>query len=430
MDINVHIVTLIICTVCIFYTTIGGLKAVVWTDAIQSVFTSGSIIVVVILGLIEIGGFDSLIKSNREGDRIEFFKMDPNPFLRNTFWTIGIGMTIQWVTHLGIHPGTVQRFVSLPSYKKARYSLMYFLLGVGVVQGLTGLIGMLIYAKYKDCDPISANYINSDRNLVPYFVMDVAGKYPGLTGIFISGIISTSLSVMSAQLNTVSGTIYEDFVVKLIGIKCSDLTASTIMKCTVVIAGIICAALIIVVEKLKGIMQLSLSLYGITNGAIMSVFTLGICFPRANSKGAMYGMLASIGVMTWIVFGAQIAITKNELVFVEKNVTVVGCPTNITVRRAIDLTGLYRMNEDVYVSPKVWKIYTVSYMHYSTIGTFIGIIVGIVVSWLFPSDQKVDPRLLTPIIRQLMHPDYKNREMLNKNETGQIVSLDTLGRPG
>jgi hypothetical protein len=53
----------------------------------------------------------------------------------------------------------------------------------------------------------------------------------------------------------------------------------------------------------------------------------------------MYGMLASIGVMTWIVFGAQIAITKNELVFVEKNVTVVGCPTNITVRRAIDLTG-------------------------------------------------------------------------------------------
>jgi Na+/proline symporter len=60
---------------------------------------------------------------------------------------------------------------------------------------------------------------------------------------------------MSAQLNTVSGTIYEDFVVKLIGIKCSDLTASTIMKCTVVIAGIICAALIIVVEKLKGIMQ-------------------------------------------------------------------------------------------------------------------------------------------------------------------------------
>jgi hypothetical protein len=88
------------------------------------------------------------------------------------------------------------------------------------------------------------------------------------------------------------------------------------------------------------------------------------------------------------------------------------------------------MNEDVYVSPKVWKIYTVSYMHYSTIGTFIGIIVGIVVSWLFPSDQKVDPRLLTPIIRQLMHPDYKNREMLNKNETGQIVSLDTLGRPG
>lgn len=53
----------------------------------------------------------------------------------------------------------------------------------------------------------------------------------------------------------------------------------------------------------------------------------------------MYGMLASIGVMTWIVFGAQIAIAKNELVFTEKNVSIVGCPTNITVRHTTNLTG-------------------------------------------------------------------------------------------
>lgn len=62
---------------------------------------------------------------------------------------------------------------------------------------------------------------------------------------------------MSAHLNTVSGTIYEDVLVNILGIKVSDFTASIIMKCTVVVAGIICLALVMVVEKLKGIIQVS-----------------------------------------------------------------------------------------------------------------------------------------------------------------------------
>lgn len=63
---------------------------------------------------------------------------------------------------------------------------------------------------------------------------------------------------MSAQLNTVSGTIYEDFIVKIMGVQFSDLTASIIMKFTVVIIGTICVLLVLVVERLKGILQVRL----------------------------------------------------------------------------------------------------------------------------------------------------------------------------
>lgn len=83
--------------------------------------------------------------------------MDPDPFLRHTFWTVGVGTIFAWLTQLGIHPGAVQRFVALPSYNKAKKALIYFVLGMGVVKILTGTVGMLIYAKYKDCDPIMAN---------------------------------------------------------------------------------------------------------------------------------------------------------------------------------------------------------------------------------------------------------------------------------
>lgn len=83
--------------------------------------------------------------------------MDLNPFLRHTFWTISFGTTAQWLVSLGIHPSTIQRCVALPSMKKARNALIYFVFGVGFVQILTGIIGMLMYTKYKDCDCNAAN---------------------------------------------------------------------------------------------------------------------------------------------------------------------------------------------------------------------------------------------------------------------------------
>ncbi|XP_060874215.1 sodium-coupled monocarboxylate transporter 1-like [Metopolophium dirhodum] len=429
---DVHLITLVICVVCIFYTTIGGLKAVVWTDAIQSIFTAVSIMIVIILGAIQVGGFGNMIRANQEGGRIEFFKMDPNPFLRNTFWTVSIGTTFQWLASLGIHPGAVQRFVALPTYAKARKAAIFFVLGMAVVKLLTGAIGMLIYAKYKDCDPLMANYIDNDRKLVPYYVMDVASKFPGLTGLFVSGIVSAALSTMSAQINTVSGTIYEDFIVKMMGITVTDLKASVIMKCIAVISGFICVILVFVVEKLNGILQMSISLGSVTSGALLSVFTLGVCFPWANSRGAMCGMLTSLAVMAWIVAGAQFAIYNNELKFVEKDVLISGCPANTTFRNHTDFSGLSRLNEDVYASPNVWTIYTVSYMHYSTIGTLVGIAVGLAVSLLFPTDENVDPRLLTPCIRNFVYPKYmaetvpKNGKTThNKTDTYEPVSQET-----
>jgi len=93
---------------------------------------------------------------------------------------------------------------------------------------------------------------------------------------------------------------------------------------------------------------------------------------------------------------------------------------------------LSRLNEDVYASPNVWTIFTVSYMHYSTIGTLVGIAVGLAVSLLFPTDENVDPRLLTPCIRNFVYPNYmtemvpKNGKTThNKTDTYEPVSQET-----
>lgn len=53
----------------------------------------------------------------------------------------------------------------------------------------------------------------------------------------------------------------------------------------------------------------------------------------------MCGMLTSLGVMSWIVAGSQFAIYNDELKFVEKNVSISGCPANTTFKNHTDYSG-------------------------------------------------------------------------------------------
>lgn len=64
----------IICGVCIFYTTIGGLKAVVWTDTLQFVVTLGAMFAVLVVGTYTAGGLGQIWEVSEAGGRIEFFK--------------------------------------------------------------------------------------------------------------------------------------------------------------------------------------------------------------------------------------------------------------------------------------------------------------------------------------------------------------------
>lgn len=72
--INIHLISPVICVVCIFYTTIGGLKAVVWTDTLQFILMIGASLAVIILGTMSVGSVGDVFKIADRGERIIFFK--------------------------------------------------------------------------------------------------------------------------------------------------------------------------------------------------------------------------------------------------------------------------------------------------------------------------------------------------------------------
>ncbi|CAG2053158.1 unnamed protein product [Timema podura] len=284
----------------------GGIKAVVWTDLLQSFVTVGSIIAVIVIGILDVGGFSTVWERSEEGERLELFNMNPSPLARNTFWTVTFGMTIGSLSSLGINQGMVQKFITLPDYKSARTSLIIFTFGMMVVKTIVVIVGLIIYAAYYDCDPYTTKKISKPDQIVPYYVMDTAANIPGLSGLFVAGIFSAALSTMSSNLNCLAGTVYEDFILPFIkGNKKLEGQAHVIMKLIVVAFGLLCIGMVFVVEKMGSVYQLSVSLGGVTVGVFLGLFTLGMFFPWANSKGALAGTITGLLFMGWIVIGAE-----------------------------------------------------------------------------------------------------------------------------
>ncbi|KAG7201898.1 hypothetical protein KM043_004612 [Ampulex compressa] len=411
--INLHLITPIICIVCIFYTTIGGLKAVVWADTVQMIVTVGSLLAVLILGTIAVGGIAETWRISEEGGRIVFWNMDPSIFARNSFWGMSVGMVLTWLSGLGISQVSMQRFLAVPTIIEAHKSIAFMAVGMVVIKWVSVFTGLIMYTKYHECDPIGSKVIARSDQLLPYYVLDVAADVPGLPGLFLAGLVSAGLSTMSAGLNTAAGTIYEDFIDPYLAESANkENRAANIMKVTVVVLGIICVVMVFVVDRLGDIFQVSLTLSGITSGAMLGLFTLGMLVPWATAKGAVVGGLLSMLFMIWIIIGAQWNAAYRRLVYQPLPISIDKC-TNADL--FLNRTASQTIAPTVTSVEEPFVLYTISFMYYTMVGCLVVMVVGTIVSFACgtPDLRKVDRKHFPPIISRFLPSEKYTEVSLN-----------------
>ncbi|GJQ68456.1 hypothetical protein Trydic_g17034 [Trypoxylus dichotomus] len=385
--INLHLINPIICAICIFYTTIGGLKAVVWTDTLQFGAMLGAIVAVLFLGISVVGGLGTVFNRSREGGRFDIdFDLDPTK--RDSFWAVVIGWTMNWIPHVAINQGAVQKCLSLPTLNDVKIAMLLFGIGTVFCKAASVLTGLIMYATYHDCDPFLLNRVHKNDQLLPYYIMDVANQIPGLSGLFIAGVFCAGLSTLSAQMNSFSGIIYQDFVSRFMPRDISDEKVSNMLRLIVVVVGIISTTLVLVVEHLGGILALSIAFSGITSGPLLGLFTMGMIFPFANSKGALIGSVCSLLIGCGIMVGNRIYQAAGILTYIPKPTSIEGCVanvTNIASNTTIPNGGQY-----------VFILFRVSHYYYTLIGMFVVLAVGLPISWFTGKEKDVNKELITP----------------------------------
>ncbi|XP_055851278.1 sodium-coupled monocarboxylate transporter 1 [Episyrphus balteatus] len=393
--ISVHTITPIVCIICVFYTSLGGIKAVVWTDVVQTISMIGALLLVAIKGSLDIGGASEVFKQAWDTNRIEAPDFNPDPTVRHTIWSQLIGGVFYWTQTNAVSQNMIQRYLALPTLKAGRRALWIFVGGVLVLMLLCSYNGLLIYATYKDCDPLQTKLAKARDQLLPLFVMDTLGSLPGLTGLFIAGVFSAALSSLSTCLNSMSAVVLEDFVKPFVKRPLSESAKNWIMRSVVVGVGALCVCLVYVVEKMGTVLQLTMSLEAITNGPLFGIFSIGIFLPWINGNSALLGGIIGVLSMSWISLNSQIALASGVIQYETKLLSVDNCKYDFNHTLA---TGPI----DTHAADDVFPLYRISYMWYTCLGAMITIGVATLFTFIWGGNdpRDIDISLLTPCIRK------------------------------
>ncbi|XP_036675380.3 sodium-coupled monocarboxylate transporter 1 isoform X3 [Drosophila suzukii] len=406
--INIHIVTPIVCLVCIFYTTAGGLKAVVWTDVIQTVIMIGAVIFVIIKGTLDVGGLGVVFQRNFDSGRIEWPELTFDPKVRMSMFALMVGYVGHNTYQFGCNQMITQRYMSLPGVKQMAHTSFVFIVGLTLLFTLCLYNGLLLFATYYDCDPLTTKLASAKDQLVPLLVIQSMSSFPGVPGLFVAGVFSAALSSLSTGMNSLSAVFLEDYIKPLAKEPLTEHQIGVTLRLCTVIIGVVSVALVFVVERMSShVLQLGISIGSVVQGPLLSLFTMGLLCPSINSKSAITGSLVAFLFMGWLSITAQIAINSGEIHSPEKPVSIEGCDYEFD-RSLVTPANVTLLGAETPSLSFAEQLYHISFLFYTVMGGTVGVIAGHLAGFIFGRNKAgdIEDDLLSPCIRRFQNSRY------------------------
>lgn len=382
--------------VCTLYTTLGGLKAVIWTDVFQTIVMFVGQLAVIIVGTHQAGGISEVWRKAQNGSRISGLNLNPDPLERHTFWTLGVGGVFLMLALYGVNQAQVQRYLSSRTEKEAIMSCYAVFPCQQIVLTLGCLMGLVMYARYGEESPLDQGYVKTNDQMVLYFVMDVLRDLPGLPGLFVACLFSGALSTISSAFNSLATVTMEDLIKPHVP-PMTEARATMLSKLLALGYGFVCLAMAYLASLMGSVLQAALSIFGMVGGPLLGLFCLGMFFPCANSTGALVGLAAGLVMAFWIGIGS----------FISRMPTSVAPVINATAFPEIGNMTTAIMTTLITTKPRptgVQALYSLSYMWYSAHNSTTVVVVGLLVSFLTGpwKEKQLNPGTIYPVLGNLL----------------------------
>lgn len=282
---------------CVAYTSLGGIKAVVWSDAIQTIVLLFGAAIITISGIVELPADIKVFEALNKADKI----ITPDMFSLNLAGKTLIGIIIGgFLSSIYAYVGSqdiVQRYSTTKSVEEAKKSLYMniplLLTSIVIFIGMGS--GLYLFFTYSQTLPETV----SGNAILPYFVVNYIPT--GLSGLVIAAIFAATQSTVSSSLNSVAICIASDIVKPFYKIM-DDKLELKIGKYSSWIVGLLSSMLAFRFLKVGqgDIFLYFQSITGLLGGPIAGLFLVGIFIEKATSKEAWIGFLISIFMAFYI----------------------------------------------------------------------------------------------------------------------------------
>ena len=271
--VNPYLVCAAIGILCVIYSFMGGIEGVIWTDVIQGIILLGGAILVIILGVYQVGGFGNVATDALANGKIVTAQKFSWSFTASTIPIIFIGSIFNNLQQYTASQDVVQRYSTTESIKETNKSIwtngLLAFITIPIFYGM----GTVLYSFYKGANAVTKlpDFMNAEvvgkaantTALVPYFILTALPA--GVAGLVIAAILAAAQSTISSSLNSISACITVDTI----------------------------AALYFVNTNQKETWDLFLKYTGLLGVPLAGTFALGIFTKRANGAGALLGLIVA-----------------------------------------------------------------------------------------------------------------------------------------
>lgn len=284
------------------YSMLGGVLAVIWTDAVQSiVLICGTLLCIAVLIFMMPDGIVSAAGRIWTEGKLSLGSFTLSDWATETFWVTFIYAVFINMQNFGIDQSYTQRYISA---KDVRGAVKSVCLGSFLYLPVTAcfvLIGTLLWAYYSVCPGTLPPEVASAKDSVfPYFIVNSLPV--GVKGLLVAAIIAAAMSTVSSTLNSGATVVMEDWFRRYLRKNASDGACVAVLRLSTLFLGLVSIGVALLVIGVESALSTWWMLQSVLSGGMLGLFLLGCMSKKVSSVQAAVATVFGMATVAWVVF--------------------------------------------------------------------------------------------------------------------------------
>lgn len=288
------------------YTCVGGVKAVIWTDAAQfGLFLLGGLFALIYIPTLVDGGWAEVFRQARVAGKLDWFNGHFTLGAPFNIWMGVIGGTFVTLSSHGAEQLIVQRVLVCKTTADARKALTLSAVLILPLFLIFLLAGVMLWVFYLGAQPHALQIaipeirpgIHKNDYILPIFILSEAPHI--LRGFLIVTILSAAMSSVSSALTSLASVFTMDFAKQLLPNRSEEYLLRFSKLATVGWAGMLILVAYLSREVVY-VLNAAFALRGLTSGALLGGLMLAVFWKKGRAVPVITGMLVSLAIMTAI----------------------------------------------------------------------------------------------------------------------------------